>query len=253
MSTPKHIAVILDGNGRWAEARGLARSEGHRQGGRRLLTLIQQCLEREIPYLTLFAFSVANWARPREEVGGIMAVVSRMARELGDFFVQSGVRAQFIGELGDVPEKTHRDLEAITDLTRHCTKLVLTTALNYGSRRDLAAATRALAREACEGRLQPEEIDESAIRRWLATRDLPDPDLVIRTGGEQRLSDFLLFESAHAEIYFTAIPWPDFDDEAFERALAEFAQRERRFGRTSRQARGAEPTSAAATNGDGPP
>ena len=234
---PRHVAIIVDGNGRWAEARGLARSKGHLQGGRAVATTIRRCRELAIPYLTLFGFSVANWSRPANEAGGIMDLIAGMARALAAEYARSGIRVRLIGSLQDLPAETRTNLEEIVERTSHCADLIVTVAVSYGARRDLAAAARLLAMEVAAGTIRVEDVDPHRLRSKLSTSELPDPDLLIRTGGEQRLSDFLLFEAADAELYFTDTLWPEFDEKALDRALADYAGRERRFGRTPAQVR----------------
>jgi undecaprenyl diphosphate synthase len=232
---PRHLAIIMDGNGRWAEARGVARSDGHRRGAATAVAILDECLARRIRCVTLFAFSVANWTRPVDEVDALMALFVGYAHHVTASFVRKGIRMHLIGDLDRVPATTREALQTTVDLTQHGERMVFTLAVNYGSQRDVAGATREIVREVLAGRLSPDRIDERLIRNHLATRELPDPDLVIRSGGESRLSDFMLLESAHAELYFTPVLWPDFDRGELAEALAEFARRERRFGRTSSQ------------------
>jgi undecaprenyl diphosphate synthase len=232
---PKHIAIILDGNGRWAAKRGLTRTKGHEKGAGSVRLAVRSCRDRGIEYLTLYAFSVANWTRPQDEVEALMRICTEFAEQEHDELVARGVRVVIIGELDDVPTRTRRAMERLVEDTAHNTAMTLALALSYGGRRDVVNAVRALAIRARAGLVMPEEIDEQAIRSFLTTSEIPDPDLVIRTGGEKRLSDFLLFESAYAELFFTETYWPDFGEETLDEAIAAFSRRQRRFGKTGAQ------------------
>lgn len=234
-AVPSHVGIILDGNGRWARARGLERVEGHRKGAETIRVAVEGCLTRGIPYLTLYAFSVANWLRPETEIKGLMEVARGFAEGQLDFLAQRSVRVELIGEPDEIPTPTRRAMEALLDATSGGTRLTLSIALSYGGRRDLVNAMRAIAARAKAGLVVPEEITERSLRSHLSTSRVPDPDLVIRTGGEKRLSDFLLFEAAYAELFFTDRLWPDFDDETLDEAVRAFSRRERRFGKTSEQ------------------
>jgi undecaprenyl diphosphate synthase len=234
-SSPSHVGIILDGNGRWARARGLERIEGHRRGAETIRVAVEGCLSRGIPFLTLYAFSVANWLRPEPEIRGLMEVARGFAEGQLEFLAERSVRVELIGEPDEIPTPTRRAMEALLDATRDGSRLTLSIALSYGGRRDLVNAMRAIAARAKAGLVVPEEITERSLRSHLSTSRVPDPDLVIRTGGEKRLSDFLLFEAAYAELFFTDRLWPDFDDETLDEAVRTFARRERRFGKTSEQ------------------
>lgn len=232
---PTHIAMILDGNGRWATARGLPRTRGHEHGADAVRAAVRGCHDRGVPFLTLYAFSTANWSRPKDEVDVLMGLCRDFAeRECADL-VARGVKVRIIGDLDEAPTPTRRAIEALIDATAAGTSMTLTLALSYSGRRDLVSAMRAIAIRARTGELIPEDIDETTLRDWLSTSALPDPDLVIRTGGERRLSDFLLVESAYAELFFTETLWPDFTDATLQEALDAFAKRERRYGRVSTQ------------------
>ncbi len=233
---PRHVALILDGNGRWASQRGLPRTQGHENGASAVRTAVRGAHDRSIEYLTLYAFSVNNWSRPREEVDALMRICTEFAEGERDDLVRRGVRVLIVGELEDVPTRTRRAMERLIGETAHGTSMTLALALNYGGRRDMVNAMRALAIRARAGMVMPEEIDEQSLRSFLTTSDLPDPDLVIRTGGEKRLSDFLLFESAYAELFFTETYWPDFTEATLDEALETYARRQRRYGRTGAQA-----------------
>lgn len=241
---PRHIAIILDGNGRWAASRGLARTAGHEEGLKAVRLAVRACRERGVSTLTLYAFSVANWSRPKEEVDGLMRVCLEFAEGERDECIRRGIAVQVIGDLDDLPTPTRRAVERMVEETKDGKAMTLALALSYGGRRDMVNAMRALAARARAGLVIPEEINEQSLRNFLTTSELPDPDLVIRTGGEKRLSDFLLFEAAYAELFFSDVLWPDFDEAVLEQALAVFGRRQRRYGRTGEQLRGAAVTPA---------
>ena len=232
---PRHVAVIMDGSGRWARGRHLPRVAGHRAGVGRVRSLVEGCGRRGIEALTLFAFSTENWRRPRTEVGALMELfMQALKREVRQLH-KNGVRLRVIGDrtaLSDDLQRRIADAEALTVDNR---RLDLNVAVNYGGRWDVARAVQALAEEVRAGRLEPAAIDPAAIGGGLALADLPEPDLFIRTGGEQRISNFLLWQLAYTELYFTDTLWPDFDEAAFAEALDSFARRQRRFGRTGEQ------------------
>jgi undecaprenyl diphosphate synthase len=233
---PQHIAMILDGNGRWATSRGLPRSRGHEAGASKVRLAVRACHERRIPCLTLYAFSAANWGRPEDEVDNLMRICREFAEDTHDELISRGIRVVVVGDIEDeVPSATRRATEKLVADTAGGKSMTLALALNYGGRRDMVAAMRAVAAQARAGLLLPEDIDETSLRRMLSTSDLPDADLLIRTGGEQRLSDFLPFEAAYAELFFTETLWPDFSEATLDDALAFFAKRQRRFGRTGEQ------------------
>jgi undecaprenyl diphosphate synthase len=235
LQIPRHVAIIMDGNGRWAQARGLSRSEGHAEGARAVREAVRCCRAQGVQFLTLYAFSVANWGRPRPEVQALMRLLieftGREKKELRD----QDIRLNVIGDLDDLPVETRRAVEEAMSHTADCDTMTLSLALSYGGRHDIASAARALAVRAKAGLLLPEEIDEEVLRREMSTHKLPDVDLLIRTGGEARVSDFLLFESAYAELLFVQQMWPDFKEEHLLGALTHFATRERRFGLTNEQ------------------
>lgn len=232
---PRHLAVIMDGNGRWAERRRRPRVIGHRAGARAVNVCIDFCLERGIEALTLFAFSSENWGRPEEEVGALMKLfLNALDREV-DELDRRGVRVSFIGERGRFPPAIRQRMEAAEAQTGANARLTLVIAASYGGRQDIAQAARALATEVAAGRLRPEDIDEAAMGRCVALADLPPPDLFIRTGGDHRVSNFLLWQLAYTELWFTEQLWPDMDAATLQRALDDYAGRERRFGLTSAQ------------------
>ena len=228
--TPAHVAIIMDGNGRWAAARGLPRYAGHRRGADAVRRTVEASLELGIRYLTLYGFSSENWKRPATEIYDLMGLLRHYLRaEIAELH-GSGVRLRIIGERGRLGPDIITLIEKGESLTRDNDRLNLTIALSYGGRAELAEAARRLARLVQEGRLTPERIDEQAVAAQLLTADLPDPDLVIRTSGEQRISNFLLWQSAYAELVFTPTYWPDFGKLDLERAINDFFGRERRYG-----------------------
>jgi undecaprenyl diphosphate synthase len=232
---PRHIAIVMDGNGRWAERRRRPRTFGHRAGAKTVRLCVRFCLERGIEALTLFAFSSENWKRPKEEVGALMNLFLRsLDRELGELH-EHGVRLRFIGERGDLSPAIRKRMDHAERLTEGNAALHLSVAISYGGRWDIVQAACAIARDAKAGLLDPETLDETAFGARLGLAGLPEPDLFIRTGGDHRISNFLLWQMAYTELWFTDTLWPDLDDAELERALADFAGRERRFGLTSAQ------------------
>lgn len=232
---PQHLAIIMDGNGRWAEKRHLPRIIGHRKGVETVQTVVDECLTLGIRHLTLYAFSSENWGRPRDEVDALMGLLATfLQRELNQMSTR-GIRLCAIGELDRLPAKIRKILDKIVTDTVDNHELVLTLALSYGGRNELVRATRALAREVAAGRLDPDAIDEACLAGTLDTAGLPDPDLLIRTSGETRISNFLLWQAAYAEFVFLEVLWPDFSAVHLRSALAEYTRRERRFGLTRAQ------------------
>jgi undecaprenyl diphosphate synthase len=244
VSAPRanHVAIIMDGNGRWAERRGLPRTAGHVEGAVAVRETVRAAVGAGLRHLTLYAFSVANWQRPRAEVDALMGLLVDFARSEAEALSAERVRVQVVGDRQALPEASRAALEGLQSATLAAAgeqpALTLSLALSYGSRRDLLLAAQALAAEVASGARAVAHIDEAALRGHLTTAGLPDVDLLIRTGGEQRLSDFLLFEAAHAELHFTEVLWPDFRAAHLTAALEAFAGRERRFGRTGAQLRG---------------
>ncbi|KAF1708561.1 di-trans,poly-cis-decaprenylcistransferase [Pseudoxanthomonas kalamensis DSM 18571] len=232
---PRHLAVIMDGNGRWAERRHRPRMIGHRAGARAVNVCIDFCLQRGIEVLTLFAFSSENWKRPEEEVGALMKLfLNALEREVDELH-RRGVRVRFIGERERFAAPIRERMAAAEALTAGNARLTLAIAASYGGRQDIAAAARALAAEVAGGRLRVEDIDEAAVDARTALADLPAPDLFIRTGGDHRISNFLLWQLAYTELWFTETLWPDLDASVLQQALDDFAGRERRFGLTGAQ------------------
>ncbi|HEY2407318.1 MAG TPA: polyprenyl diphosphate synthase [Polyangiaceae bacterium] len=234
---PRHVAIIMDGNGRWAKGRGLDRAEGHAEGARAVRDAVETATRVGVRYLTLYAFSVANWARPRPEVEALMRLLVEFAKQERAELRQNGIAVNVIGALEDLPTSTRHAVEDLIEYTRDGERMTLTLALSYGGRQDIVEAARSLAVRARAGLVLPEEIDEAFFHRQMTTHDLPDVDLLIRTGGETRVSDFLLFESAYAELVFLPIMWPDFRPQTLTDAIAAYGQKERRFGKTSDQVR----------------
>ena len=237
LSTPKHIAIIMDGNGRWAEARGQPRHAGHKEGVRPVRMCIEECSRRKVGALTLFAFSSENWRRPILEVSSLMQLfLDAIDREVEDLH-RNGVRLRFIGDRQSLSVKLQSRMAASEELTAANTALRLQVAVSYGGRWDIVQAARKLAAEVASGALPLDAIDEERFARTLALGDVPDPDLFIRTGGDYRISNFLLWNLAYTEIFVSDVLWPDFDVAQLEAALAAFDERERRFGRTGEQLR----------------
>jgi len=232
---PRHVAIIMDGNGRWARERMRDRSEGHAEGVNSVHNITKYASDLGIRHLTLYAFSTENWSRPAREVDTLMHLIGWSIRKETPELVANNVRIRLLGEIDRLPEEVRKDLEAGCDATSHCTGLNLNLCLSYSSRWELTRAMRRIADESARGEINPATIDEALISSHLSTADMPDPDLLIRTGGEYRISNFLLWQIAYSELYFTPILWPDFGREAFLEALVNYQSRERRFGKTSDQ------------------
>ena len=227
---PEHVAIIMDGNGRWAQARGKPRLFGHHAGARRVREIVKACPELGVKYLTIFAFSTENWKRTQTEVSGLMKLFKRYLMSETNDLVKSGVRVRFIGDRIKLEERLVALMDELELLTKDNDRVHLTVALNYGGRDEVARATKRLCREVAAGRIDPEAVDAETLARFLDTYVLPDPDLVIRTSGEARISNFLLWQSAYSEYEFIDTLWPDFDRDEFARVLANFSARERRYG-----------------------
>jgi undecaprenyl diphosphate synthase len=235
---PRHLAVIMDGNGRWAQQRRRPRAIGHRAGARAVNLCIDFCLDKGIGALTLFAFSSENWGRPEEEVGALMKLfMNALDREVAELH-RRGVRVAFIGERAKFSEAIRARMDQAEALTAGNTRLALNIAASYGGRQDIAAAARSLAQDVADGRLRPEQVDEALFGTRVALADLPAPDLFIRTGGDCRISNFLLWQMAYTELWFTETLWPALDAATLQRALDDYAGRERRFGLTGAQVAG---------------
>ncbi|MDI3335172.1 isoprenyl transferase [Defluviimonas aestuarii] len=229
-SVPAHVAIIMDGNGRWATSRGWPRLVGHRRGAERVRTIVEAAPGLGIRYLTLYAFSTENWKRSTEEVIGLMTIFARYIQSEAERLSAEGVRLRFIGERSRLDKKLQKLMAGIEERTKENDRLHLTVAINYGGRDELMRAARKVAEDVAAGRLTPDEVDEAAIEARLDTHDLPDPDLVIRTSGETRISNYLLWQSAYSEYEFTDTLWPDFTPAELEAIMARFTDRERRYG-----------------------
>ncbi|MBN2232528.1 MAG: isoprenyl transferase [Deltaproteobacteria bacterium] len=232
---PRHVAIIMDGNGRWATSRGLGRVRGHEAGIRTVEQVVEHCARRGIGVLTLYAFSSENWQRPPAEVGALMHLLRVFLRRETARLRRNDIRLRAIGRRERLEPVVREELEEACRRTADCSGMVLNLAISYGSRDELTTAVRRLAREVRAGTLDPDAIDEECLTAALDTRGLPDPDLLIRTGGEYRVSNFLLWQAAYAELAFTATLWPDFTTAELDGILADYGRRERRFGKTSEQ------------------
>jgi undecaprenyl diphosphate synthase len=232
---PRHVAIIMDGNGRWAQRRGLTRIEGHKRGKDAVRAVVEASRDLDLEYLTLYAFSTENWQRPPTEVRALMGLLHRYLRTELQRMMKRNIRLRAVGDLDRLPGTVRRALEHVIHETRNNTGLTVILALSYGGREEIVAAARTLALAVQEGRLKPEEIDQACFAQHLWTADIPDPDLLIRTSGEYRLSNFLLWQLVYTELYVTNTLWPDFTREEFLQALADYQNRERRFGRTTDQ------------------
>ena len=230
LEVPRHVAVIMDGNGRWAAARGLPRTEGHRRGVEALRRTVRAAGELGIGFLTIFSFSTENWSRPASEIRDLMGLLRRFIRNDLAELHRSGVRVRVIGEREDLAPDVRRLLVEAEELTHANDGLTLVVAFNYGARQEIAPAARRLAELAAAGKIDPQSINAEVFAHHLDAPDIPDPDLIIRTSGESRLSNFLLWQAAYSELIFVPTFWPDFDRGALESAIAEFGRRERRFG-----------------------
>lgn len=227
---PRHIAIVMDGNGRWARQRGLPRLEGHREGAKSVRATVTHCARLGIEYLTLYAFSLENWKRPKMEVAGLMALYAEYLIKERDEIMENGIRVLHLGSRERLPDAVLRELDVTIEMCKDNKGLTVCLALNYASRAEIVQAVRCLARRVQAGALQPDEIDEAAVSNSLWSAGVPDPDLVIRTAGEMRLSNFLLWQISYAELCVVPTFWPDFRPEHLNGAIIEFAKRERRFG-----------------------
>ncbi|MFQ6673965.1 MAG: isoprenyl transferase [Fidelibacterota bacterium] len=235
---PRHIAIIMDGNGRWAKSRNLPRIAGHREGINSVREITRACGELGIEYLTLYTFSKENWARPVSEVSALMnLLVQTIRKEISDL-MENNVRLHVIGHLDELPAKPRREMEEGIRRTSANTGLNLILALNYGGRTEIVDAVKGICREAAEGKVAVEDITEDTFKRYLYTAPIPDPDMIVRTSGEYRISNFLLWQLAYAEIYITPVHWPAFRRPQLYEAIIDFQCRERRFGRVSEQMKG---------------
>ena len=227
---PKHVAIIMDGNGRWAKQRGKERYEGHLMGVESVRAVTRAAIRNGVEWLTLYAFSTENWGRPQAEVDAIMELFCRSVVNEGKELAEQGVRVVILGERTRFSQEVLQMIERIESVTASGSKLTLVLAFNYSSRREIVLAAQSLAQRVASGELKAEDITEESFAQSLMTSDIPDPDLIIRTSGECRLSNFLLWQASYSEFYFPEVLWPDFTEEEFDKALEEFAHRERRYG-----------------------
>ena len=229
-SIPKHVAIIMDGNGRWATQRGLERQEGHIAGAEAVSAAVRAAAKAGVDYVTLYTFSTENWGRPEAEINAIMELFCHMVASRAEELAEQDVRVKIMGERSRFSEKVLSKIDDIEQTTAEGKRLTLILAFNYSSRREMLLATQAIARRVAAGEIEVEDIDEAMFSASLMTADIPDPDLIIRTSGEYRLSNFLLWQASYSELYFPEVLWPDFGEEDFNRALEMYAGRERRYG-----------------------
>ena len=232
---PGHIAIIMDGNGRWARQKGKTRIEGHIAGVDAVRDVVEACAQLDIRYLTLFTFSTENWKRPEKEISSLMQLLIKVLQKETRTLYRNNVRLHVIGNISQLPKKVRETLNETVELTKNNTGLTLCIALSYSGKWDILQACKAISREIAAGEISPDEIDERLVDAFLSTRGMPEPELLIRTSGEFRISNFLLWQSAYSEIYFTNIYWPDFRRSQLYDAIRDFQKRERRFGLTSEQ------------------
>lgn len=230
MKIPQHVAIILDGNGRWAKSKGMPRNYGHTVGAKNVETVCQTAHDMGIKYLTLYAFSTENWNRPDNEVNALMKLLESYLKNCIKTADKNNMRVRVIGDTTKLSEKFQNQIKELESASAHNDGLNLQIAINYGSRDEITRAVRTLAEDVKEGKLMPEEVNEACIERYLDTHDIPDPDLLIRTSGEQRLSNYLLWQLAYTEFYFTDVPWPDFSKQELEKAIEQYNRRDRRYG-----------------------
>ncbi|PHU34911.1 isoprenyl transferase [Pseudobutyrivibrio ruminis] len=230
MNVPEHIAIILDGNGRWAKAKGMPRTYGHTVGAKNVETICRAAHDMGVKYVTMYAFSTENWSRPADEVKALMKLLGEYIKTCMKTAKKDNLRVRFIGDLSKLDDKLRANIKELTDYSSQFTGLTLTIAINYGSRDEMTRAIRNLASDVKAGEIQPEDINEELFSSYLDTKDIPDPDFMIRTSGEQRLSNYLLWQLAYAEFYFTPVAWPDFTPDELKKAIEEYDKRNRRFG-----------------------
>jgi undecaprenyl diphosphate synthase len=232
---PHHIAIIMDGNGRWAKGKGFNRIFGHKNGVTAVRETTEACAELGIKYLTLYAFSSENWNRPKFEVNALMELLIETIKKETETFIKNGIKLNTIGRIEHLPAKAHKSLLELKELTKNHNKLELVLALSYGSKDEIVEAVKSISEKVKAGTLQPENITNETISQHLYTHNIPDPELLIRTSGEHRISNFLLWQIAYSELYFTEVLWPDFRKEDLYNAIISYQHRERRFGKTSEQ------------------
>lgn len=232
---PRHLAIIMDGNGRWATGMGRPRALGHEEGAKMVKRVVKHCAKKGIEYLTLFAFSTENWLRPKKEVNTLMRILVKSLRSELQTLVENDIQLRTIGDTKNLPQVAQSELEEVVAQTKSNTRMVLTLALSYGSRQEITSAMQEISAKVKKGLISPTDIDEKLINSHLYTCFMPEVDLLIRTSGEFRLSNFMLWQCAYAELYFTDTYWPDFDTQELDKALASYQKRERRFGKTTEQ------------------
>ena len=230
MNIPQHVAIILDGNGRWAKAKGMPRNYGHAQGRKNVEKICEEAWCMGIKYLTVYAFSTENWNRPKEEVNALMKLLRNYMKTCLKTAAKNDMKVRVIGDITKLDEDIQKRILELEEATKNNGGLNFQIAINYGSRDEITRAVRTLAEDVKEGKLMPEEVNEACIERYLDTHDIPDPDLLIRTSGEQRLSNYLLWQLAYTEFYFTDVPWPDFSKQELEKAIEQYNRRDRRYG-----------------------
>ena len=230
MNIPQHVAIILDGNGRWAKAKGMPRNYGHAQGSKNVEKICEEAWRMGIKYLTVYAFSTENWNRPKEEVNALMKLLRNYMKSCLKTAAKNDMKVRVIGDITKLDEDIQKRILELEEATKNNGGLNFQIAINYGSRDEITRAVRTLAEDVKEGKLMPEEVNEACIERYLDTHDIPDPDLLIRTSGEQRLSNYLLWQLAYTEFYFTDVPWPDFSKQELEKAIEQYNRRDRRYG-----------------------
>ena len=230
MNVPEHIAIILDGNGRWAKAKGMPRTYGHTVGAKNVETICRAAHDMGVKYVTMYAFSTENWSRPADEVKALMKLLGEYIKTCMKTAKKDNLRVRFIGDLSKLDDKLRANIKELTEYSSQFTGLTLTIAINYGSRDEMTRAIRNVASDVRAGEIQPEDINEELFSSYLDTKDIPDPDFMIRTSGEQRLSNYLLWQLAYAEFYFTPVAWPDFTPDELKKAIEEYDKRNRRFG-----------------------
>ena len=230
MNVPQHVAIILDGNGRWAKSKGMPRNYGHAQGSKNVERICEEAWRLGIKYLTVYAFSTENWNRPQDEVDALMNLLRRYMKTCLTTAAKNDMKVRVIGNITKLDEDIQKRILELEEATKNNGGLNFQIAINYGSRDEITRAVRTLAEDVKEGKLMPEEVNEACIERYLDTHDIPDPDLLIRTSGEQRLSNYLLWQLAYTEFYFTDVPWPDFSKQELEKAIEQYNRRDRRYG-----------------------
>nr|WP_296961634.1 isoprenyl transferase [uncultured Mediterraneibacter sp.] len=230
MNVPQHVAIILDGNGRWAKSKGMPRNYGHAQGSKNVERICEEAWRMGIKYLTVYAFSTENWSRPESEVSALMTLLRNYMKTCLKTAAKNDMKIRVIGDITPLDDDIKKRIRELEEATVNNGGLNFTIALNYGSRDEMARAAKKLAKDCVDGKVDPEQIDESVFASYLDTREIPDPDLLIRTSGEQRLSNYLLWQLAYSEFYFTDVPWPAFTKEELKKAIDEFNHRHRRFG-----------------------